>query len=334
MIGYNLSFKMQEYQFIGETIMHKPGQKYRLLTRNDLDGLVCAVLIKHLGIIESIELVDHPGSIQNRKMPVSGNIISANLPYMDGVHLAFDHHFSETIRNTEKPGHIIDPDAPSAARVVYEYFGGKKTFPSRFDEMMDAVDKADSGNFTKDEILYPEKWPLLNFLIDKRTGLEDWHDFPLKGEKFGLFMIDCMAEMSIDGIMEQQPVKQRVEIYFKYENSYKNQISRLAEVQQNVLILDFRKTKKVYPGNRFIPYALFPRCNVSVTIRQDRENPENVTISAGKSVINRSSSANIGEIMLSYGGGGHRAAGACHVNKGDCERVNAEIIEKLSGSAQ
>ena len=248
---------------------------------------------------------------------------------MDGVYLAFDHHFSEAIRNREKPGHNIDPNAPSTARIVYEYYGGEKSFPPGFAEMMKAVDKADSGNFTKDEILHPDGWPLLNFLIDKRTGMEDWSEFALKGKQFGLCLIDWMAAMSIEDILNQPDLRQRSDIYFRYETECREQLGLLAELHDNVILLDYRKTTKVYPGNRFVPYALYPECNVSVTVRRDKDDPLWIPISAGKSVINISSDANIGELMLSYGGGGHRAAGACYVGAADAERIISEIITKL-----
>jgi len=309
-------------------------QKFKLLTRSDLDGLVCAVLMKHLGLVETIELIDHPGSIQNRRGKMSKNVITTNLPYVDRVYLAFDHHFSEAIRNREKPGHIIDPDAPSAARVVYEYYGGEKSFPAGFDEMMKAVDKADSGNFTKDEILHPDGWPLLNFLIDRRTGMEDWSEFALKGKEFGLRLIDWMSSMSIEDILNQPDIRQRTEIYFRYETECRNQLGLLAEIHDNVILLDFRKITRVYPGNRFVPYALYPECNVSVTVRRDKDNPMWIPISAGKSVINIGSDANVGELMLSYGGGGHRAAGACYIGIADADRVIAEIISSLSRKQQ
>lgn len=309
-------------------------RKFKLLTRSDLDGLVCAVLMKHLGLVETIELIDHPGSIQNRQEKMSDNVISTNLPYVDGVYLAFDHHFSEAIRNREKPGHIIDPDAPSAARVVYEYYGGKKSFPPMFDEIMEAVDKADSGHFTRDEILHPGSWPLLNFLIDKRTNIEDWGKFALKGKEFGLCLIDWMASMPIKEILAQPDIKLRSDIYFKYCTECRDQIISLAELHDNVILLDFRKTTRIYPGNRFIPYALYPECNVSVTVRQDKDDPMWIAISAGKSVINISSDANIGELMLSYGGGGHRAAGACYIGIADADRIISEIIAGLTQTGQ
>ena len=129
-------------------------KKYRLVTRSDMDGLVCAVLLKHMEIIDDITFV-HPKDMQDGKIEITSGDITTNLPYVDGVHLAFDHHLSESIRNEKRENHIIIPTAPSAARVVFEYYGGFETFPESFAEMMVAVDKADSAQFLKEDVLEP-----------------------------------------------------------------------------------------------------------------------------------------------------------------------------------
>ena len=303
--------------------------KYRLLTRGDLDGLVCAVLMKHLDIVDEIKLVDHPSDMQLGKVDVSDHDISTNLPYVEGVHLAIDHHFSETRRNEKNERHIIDPDAPSAARVVYNYYGGRKHFPELFDDMMKWVDIADAGQFSSDDILYPKQWALLNFLIDQRTNIENWGNFRISEEQFKFDLIDYCGKMSIDEIMSLPDVKERTEVYFKYEGQYKKQIETYAVIHDNVAVLDLRKEDTRYPGNRFIIYAMYPQCNVSVLVRLDKETGKTI-FSVGKSIINHSSSVNIGEIMLAHGGGGHRAAGACHQDDPvAAERVFSEILNGL-----
>jgi nanoRNase/pAp phosphatase (c-di-AMP/oligoRNAs hydrolase) len=152
-------------------------QRYRLVTRSDFDGLVCAVLLKHLDLIDEILFV-HPKDMQDGKIAISSRDITTNLPYVAGAHLAFDHHLSETIRNSgRRENHVIDPRAPSAARVVYEYYGGTRAFPAAWRDMMDAVDKADAARFSRAEVLDPSGWNLLNFLMDARTGLGRFHDF-------------------------------------------------------------------------------------------------------------------------------------------------------------
>ncbi len=303
-------------------------KRFRLLTRSDLDGLVCAVLLRHLDLTREIVLIDSPGAMSAGNVEVNPGDIIANLPYVPGAHLCFDHHVSETIRNRPAPGYIIDPDAPSAARVVYEYYGGEKTFDRFFDDVMAAVDKADSGDFSRREILYPTGWPLLNFLVDKRTRIEEWGKFAIDETAFKKQVIDLIGKMTIDEIMETPDVKHRSDIYFEYEEKYREQLASIVKIIDNIAVFDFRESRRIYPGNRFVIYALYPDCNVSIQIKQEIEN--NVTtFSVGKSIINKTSDINIGELMYSYGGGGHRAAGACHVDNDAVVRVFEEIVEEL-----
>src|SRR5690349_837798 len=146
-------------------------KKFRLVTRSDFDGLVCAVLLKHLNLIDDILFV-HPKDMQDGKIAITKRDITTNLPYVSGAYLAFDHHLSETIRNRGvRENHVIHPEAPSAARVVWDYYGGDQTFPVAWRDMMAAVDKGDSARFSREEVLEPAGWNLLNFLMDARTGL-------------------------------------------------------------------------------------------------------------------------------------------------------------------
>lgn len=299
--------------------------KYRLLTRGDLDGLVCAVLMKHLDMVDEIMLIDHPSDMQQGKVMVSDHDISTNLPYVEGIHLAIDHHFSEAMRNDKNDRHIIDPDAPSAARVVYNYYGGKSRFPEQFDEMMTWVDIADSGQFSQEDILRPRRWALLNFLVDQRTNIEKWGDFRIPESQFKMDLIDYCGRMAIDEILTLPDVRQRSDVYFAYEDAYKNQLLTAATVRDNIIILDLRQSEIRYPGNRFLIYALYPQCNISLLLRIDKDTGQ-TTFSVGKSIINRTSWVNVGEIMLSCGGGGHRAAGACHE---DDPQIAEQVFQKL-----
>lgn len=307
-------------------------QKYRLLTRSDLDGLICAVLLKYLDIVDTIELIDSPSVMQAGEITVGSGDMIANLPYVPGAGLAFDHHVSETLRSRHNPGHVIDPDAPSAARVIYDYYGGKSRFPAFFDDIMVAVDKADSGQFSRQEILHPNGWALLNFLVDKRTGIEEWGEFSIDEQQFKRNLIDWILQMPINEVMALPDVQQRATVYFAYEDRYKQQLMDRARVCSNIVVIDCRDQPVLYPGNRFVVYALYPQCNISVQIRHEKENNQ-VTFSVGKSIINPTSQANIGKLMLEYGGGGHRAAGACHVSPGEDDRVLSEILERLGHRA-
>src|SRR5512132_3496492 len=184
--------------------------KYRLVTRSDFDGLVCAVLLKKLDLIEEIKFV-HPKDMQDGRVPVNDRDITTNLPYVDGVHLAFDHHSSEKLRVGPKDNHIIDPDAASAARVVFLHYGGKERFHDVPEDMMEAVDKADSAQFSRDEILNPTGWVLLNYLMDARTGLGRFREFRISNYDLMMRLIDACLNHSVEEILAMPDVKERVD---------------------------------------------------------------------------------------------------------------------------
>lgn len=303
-------------------------EKYRLITRSDFDGLVCAVLLKDLDMIDDIKFV-HPKDMQDGIIEVSNRDITTNLPYVEGVHLAFDHHFSETLRiKGKKDNHIIDKDAPSAARVLYDYYGGKDKFKNISYDMIEAVDKGDSANFNKNEVLEPNGWNLLNFLMDARTGLGRFREFRISNYNLMMDLIDYCKDHSIDEILELDDVKERVELYNKYSEKFKEQIKRNSKVVDNILIVNLKDEETIYPGNRFIKYALFEECNISIQVIWGLKK-QNTVFTVGKSIFNKSSDKNIGEILLEYGGGGHKNAGTCQVSNDEWEEKLQEIIEKL-----
>ncbi len=303
-------------------------KKYRLVTRSDMDGLVCGTLMKYLGIIDEITFV-HPKDMQDGKIEITSNDITTNLPYVDGVYLAFDHHFSETLRNEKNDNHIIDPKAPSAAEVVYQYYGGKEKFPETFDAMMVAANKADSAAFTKEDILNPQGWELLSFLMDSRTGLGRFREFTVSNYQLMMDLIDYCKDHTIEDILSLPDVKERVDLYFKYEKEFKEQLKRCTRVEKNLLIIDYRDEEIIYPGNRFLVYAMYPEANISIHVVWGRDK-QNVVYSTGKSIINKSSNTNVGELMLKYDGGGHQAAGGCQPSHEDAPRVLEELIAQIN----
>jgi nanoRNase/pAp phosphatase (c-di-AMP/oligoRNAs hydrolase) len=303
--------------------------KFRLVTRSDFDGLVCAVLLKHLDLIDEILFV-HPKDMQDGKIAISSRDITTNLPYVAGAHLAFDHHLSETIRNTGlRENHIIDPSAPSAARVVYDYYGGGNKFPSSWNDMMLAVDKGDSAQFSRDEVLNPQGWDLLNFLMDARTGLGRFRDFRISNYNLMMDLIDYCRTHTIDEIMALPDVKERKDLYFDHAEKCKEQIRRCSTVHQNLVVLDLRKEDVIYAGNRFIIYALFPEQNISIHVLWGLKN-QNTVFATGKSILNRTSKTNIGALMLEYGGGGHENAGTCQVENDMAEEVLGALITRIN----
>jgi len=304
-------------------------QKYRLVTRSDFDGLVCAVLLKELDILDDIKFV-HPKDMQDGKVEVSARDITTNVPYVAGVHLAFDHHLSETVRVKDKPAnHIIDAEAPSAARVVYKHFGGKEKFPRVSEEMMTAVDKADSARFSKDEILNPSGWVLLNYLMDPRTGLGRFRDFRISNYQLMMDLIDACLKLSIDQILELPDVKERVDLYREHEPKAKEQIKRCATVHKNLVVLDLRGEETIWPTNRFMIYALYPQCNISIHAMWGLKK-QNVVFATGKSILDRGSKTNVGDLMLARGGGGHNAAGTCQIDEDKAASVLTELIARIN----
>lgn len=304
-------------------------QKYRLVTRSDFDGLVCAVLLKELDMLEEILFV-HPKDMQDGKIAVTSRDITTNVPYVPGVHLAFDHHLSETVRLKERvTNHIIDPKAMSAARVVYDYFGGAAKFRRVKEEMMTAVDKADAARFSKEEILEPNGWALLNYLMDPRTGLGRFREFRISNYQLMMTLIDECLIKTVDEILELPDVKERVALYREHEPKAKEQIMRCSTVHFNLVVLDLRDQETIWPTNRFVIYALFPQCNISIHVLWGLKK-QNTVFAIGKSILDRSSKTYVGGLALKYGGGGHEAAGTCQVDNEKAGTVLEELVAQIT----
>ena len=303
---------------------------FRLVTRSDFDGLVCAALLSERGLIDDILFV-HPKDMQDGTVEITGNDITTNLPYVDGAHLVFDHHLSETVRVGTRSNHIIDADAPSAARVVMRHYGGPAAFPRISAEIMDAVDKADSAQYSISEILDPQGWTLLNFLMDARTGLGRFRDFRISNYQLMMQLIEACRQLSIDEILALPDVAERVELYRAQAESFAAQLLRSSRQDRDVVVLDLRDEEHIHAGNRFMIYALYPHAKVSVHVLWGKQK-QNTVLAVGKSIVDRSSNANIGELMLRYGGGGHRNAGTCQVEHDQADRVLAAIIASVNAA--
>ena len=308
--------------------MAEVSDKFRLVTRSDFDGLVCAVLLKELEAVGEIKFV-HPKDVQDGLIEMNENDITANLPYDRRVQRAFDHHVSETIRLDYMPlNYVNNPKAPSAARVVYEYYGGKSAFPRVSDELMKAVDQADSAQFTMEEVINPSGWALLNFIMDSRTGLGRFRSFRTSNYKLMMELIELCRDRPIEEILKHPDVKERVDLMNLQREKFIAQLRRCATVHKNFVVLDLREEKLIYSGNRFMIYALYPETNVSMYSIWGVKKMNSV-FAVGKSIFNRTCATNVGALMLDYGGGGHDGAGTCQVANSDAERVKNELIEKI-----
>ena len=304
-------------------------QKYRLVTRSDFDGLVCAILLSEMNLIDEIKFV-HPKDMQDGKIEITNRDITTNLPYVPGAHLVFDHHASETTRNEgERPkNYIIYPGAPSAARVVYECYGGSSRFPISFDDMMIAVDKSDAAEFSHEEILDPKEWVLLNYLMDSRTGLGRFREFRVSNYQLMMDLIKYVRDHSIDEVLALPDMIERVTLYFDHAEKAKAQIKRCSTVHGNLVVLDLRNEETIFAVNRFMIYALFPETNISIHAMWGVQK-QNTVFATGKSITNRTSKTNIGELMLSYGGGGHENAGTCQISNDQADTVLKELVSKI-----
>ena len=298
----------------------------RLLTRSDFDGLACGTLLKEAGIIDSWKFV-HPKDLQDGLIEVTENDVLANVPYLDGCGLWFDHHSSEQERlaiNKKYKGE--SRLTPSAARIVYEYYGGREKFP-HYDEMIVAVDKVDSGQLTVDEIQNPKGWVLLGFIMDPRTGLGRFRDFHISNYQLMENLIECCRTMNIDEILNLPDVAERVSLYWEQNKLFKSMIERYTRVDGNVIITDLRDVSMIYSGNRFLVYSIYPKQNISIWM-VDGRNKQNCAFAVGHSIINRTSRTDVGSLMLKNGGGGHSKVGTCQVPYAEAEAV----LQKLVGT--
>jgi len=302
----------------------------RLVTRSDFDGLACAVLLKHLGFISEYKFA-HPKDLQDGIVEVTKDDILANVPYVKGCGLWFDHHTSEKERLGLFSFEGSTKPLPSCARVIWEYYGGYEKFPPFFDPMMIAVDKVDSADLTKDDIIDPTGWVLLGFIMDPRTGLGRYRDYRISNYQLMLDMIDYCATKSAEQILNLPDVTERSRRYFAQQKDFSAMVGRRAKTHDNVLAIDLRSEEEIFSGNRFTIYAMYPQCNVSIQIMWGLRQ-QNVVLTVGHSVLNRSCTADIGSLMLAAGGGGHPRVGTCQVPVDRAEQVIADLIEALKGS--
>lgn len=307
----------------------KPEGGFRLITRSDMDGLVCAVLLKDLNLVNEIEFV-HPKDMQDGRIEVTDRDITTNLPYVPGVFVAFDHHDSEIKRIGDLKGnHVIDPKAASAARVVYDYFGGKARFPKVSDSMMLAVDKADAAQFSREDVLNPQGWELLSFLMDARTGLGRFRDFRISNYQLMMELIDfCRVQPNIEQLLKLPDVAERVDLFNSHSAKFQEQIKRCTTVHGPLAVLDLREEETIYAGNRFMIYALFPETNISCHVMWGKAK-QNTVLAFGKSIFDRTNKTHVGELMLRHGGGGHAAAGTCQIETGRADDVLSELKRKI-----
>lgn len=299
----------------------------RLLTRSDFDGLACAVFLKEVGIIDHWKFV-HPKDLQDGLVEVGPDDCLANVPFVEGCGLWFDHHSSEDERNAYKGKYIGDSrQSPSCAHIVYDYYGGKERFPG-FDDLLWAVDKVDSADLTIEEILHPEKWILLGFIMDPRTGLGRFRNFTISNYQLMEKMIDWCREYSIEEILDMPDTKERIELYWEQNDKFIEMVKAHTVVENRIIISDMRGVDPIYSGNRFLIYSLYPEANISAWIVNGKGG-KGCSAAVGYSVLNRSCQIDVGKLMLKYGGGGHHVVGTCQFHDEEMDEKLTALLNEM-----
>jgi nanoRNase/pAp phosphatase (c-di-AMP/oligoRNAs hydrolase) len=284
-----------------------------------------------LGIIDEWEFV-HPKDIQDGIVQVTDNDILANIPYMQGCKLWFDHHSSETERLKENPYFEgVSRKAPSCARVVYEYYGGDEKLGGRFAEMIRYVDKVDSADLSSEEIINASGWVLLGFIMDPRTGLGRFRNFTISNYDLMKALASACANKNIEDIMAMPDVKERAVVYHEQEKLFLEMLKKVIRVDDNVIVADLRGIETIHAGNRFLMYTIYPEQNISVWI-VDGRNKQNCAITVGYSITNRSATIDVGSMLLKYGGGGHTRVGTCQIPYDEADEAIADIISKCKST--
>jgi oligoribonuclease NrnB/cAMP/cGMP phosphodiesterase (DHH superfamily) len=290
---------------------------YTILTRADLDGLVCAVILKNTESIDGIRFSE-PKFVQDKEVAVTEKDIITNLPYVAGCGMWFDHHIANIKPREFKGAFKV---APSAARVVYDYYLEKFPTLNRYEELLVQTDRIDSADLTYNEVLDPEGYLLLSMTIDGKYK-ED--------ESYWLHVIELLKEKSLKDVMTDADVSKRVEKFKHDDEKFREAVRAHSTMEKNVLITDLRSFDELPNGNRYYVYAFQAATNISMRLTNDRERPGFVSIGVGYNIFNKTANINVGELMKKYGGGGHKAVGSTKVKKDDADRVVKEMIGYLT----
>ncbi len=299
----------------------------RLVTRSDFDGLVCGALLLEAGIIDSWKFA-HPKDLQDGLIEINENDCLANVPFVEGCGLWFDHHSSEHER-LELEGKYKGESriTPSCARIIYEYYGGQERFP-QFGEMMEAVDKVDSGNLTIEEVMHPSGWILIGFLMDPRTGLGRWRQFSIPNYQLMEQLMEACRTKTTEEILNLPDVKERMEVYWEQSEKFKEMVEKYTRVEGNVIISDLRGVDPIYTGNRFMIYSMYPEQNISAWIVSGKGGT-GCSAAVGYSILNRTCEVNVGSLMLKYHGGGHKKVGTCQFSEEEMETELPKMLAEL-----
>jgi hypothetical protein len=293
----------------------------RLVTRPDLDGLTCAVLLSECETIDSVELV-HPQDVTERRIAIGPRDVIANLPYHPACGMWFDNHLltdPKAMPPTGFKGRYAQ--APSAARVVYEHYSPAHPELARYRTLLAETDRLDSAQLTLQDVVSPAGYLLLGLTLDPRTGLGGL-------DEYFHTLLPAVRERPIDEVLALPPVRERVERMREQDHAFREAALAHSRAFGPVVVTDFRPLDEVPVGNRFLIFALYPQASVAVRV-QWAARPETVSVSTGRSIFKRTSRANLGVLMSLYGGGGHAGAAACRLPAGGADARIAEIVKAL-----
>ncbi len=291
----------------------------RIVSRPDFDGIVCATLLCQVEKIDSDIKWVEPNEIQKGKVHILKGDIMANLPYSPDCSLWFDHHISNKPRGNFQGAFDT---APSAARVIYEYYRKKGLFDSQYDELVFNTDIIDAADLNQDQVQHPENYPYI--ILSMTIKNQGYKDLPYWNK-----LVDLLKETDIDHILEDQEIKSRCHAVIEENIAYKKHLIENTKTYHNISITDFRSLDIVPEGNRFLTYSLFPECHTSIKIRFDSPEKEHVLLSIGHNIFNRNSLVNIGKLLARFGGGGHAGAGGCTLEAGSADNAIQKILEIL-----
>ena len=304
----------------------------RLLTRSDFDGSVCAALLQELDLVDEI-LYIHPKDLQDNMIEVTDDDIIANVPFVEGCGLWFDHHSSEHQRlKLEGKFKGASELAPSAAQVIYEYYKKDKNFAGKlekFENLIKIVGIADSARFSKEDILNPTGWIMLAFIADPRTGLGYKRSFRISNFELMKKLPELLRFKTVEEILALPDFVERIQIYHEETSKYKALLARHTRIEGDAIVIKFQGIDEIPVGNRFLEYVLYPEQNISLRIVDGRNN-EFAMISVGHSILNRTSAVDVGSLVLKYGGGGHKQVGTCQVKYDDVDRIVGEMLQVIN----
>jgi len=289
----------------------------RLITRADLDGLTCALLLQEVEPIEQVDFA-HPKDVQDGKVHVTGDDILANLPYDERAALWFDHHVSQADASWNPNFKGAFEVAPSAARVIADHYKSPKF--EKYETLLEETDRLDAALLTREDIVAPQGWILVGYTLDPRSQLPKYQDY-------FRHVMALAAKESVEAILADPEVSARVDAMRENEGAFLTHLKADSRLEGNVIVTDVRGKKDVPTGNRFLIYTLFPEANVSVRVSDGFGDV--CSIQVGHSILNRTCRTNVGEMLHGYGGGGHEGAGTAQPPKADADRVLAEVIANL-----